>query len=501
MPENELLSNYQLNAVTLPGLGRKQSTKSVRGWLMLMVATLLLSVFALHYNTMLHPMPLRLALAFTALIVLILFRNSKILPLLALLYIAPLALVRRYLMLYFGIIHSDPLLAVIPLFTLYCVMEMAFTHQLKFDNKVAKMRLWLIIIMLVEIFNPKQGGIAVGFAGALFYITPLFWSVVGRKLGTDSIMKTFCWAVVVMGIIGALYGIKQTIIGFTSWEMDWLSKSGTQAFYGVNGTIREFSFFTSTTEYCTFLSLAAMASMVLFLKGQRFAIILLPLFFTAMLYTGERGPVVEMILGIFVILAVQAKNPKVWIPRLVWIGILGLIGLVWVLHHAQSLAINSDQAQNINHQTEGLLNPTNSKKSTANAHGGEIVYGIVHGFKNPLGDGLGASTLAASKFGGTTSQSEADVSNIFLSCGPVGGILFLLLIYNVFKIALITWKDSRSLSSLATLGFGCALLMGWLNGDNYSIMLILWFTIGSTEREYVKLREVLPVKRRLARPA
>lgn len=466
-----------------------------------MLTTLVLSVFTLRYNTMLHPMPLRLALAFTALIVLILFRNSKILPLLALLYIAPLAMVRRYLMLYFGIIHTDPLLAVIPLFTLYTVLEMAFTHQLKFDSKLARLRLWLIIIMLAEIFNPKQGGITVGFAGALFYITPLFWSVVGRKLGTDSIMKGFCWGVVGIGILGALYGIKQTIIGFTSWEMEWLTKSGTQAFYGANGTIREFSFFTSTTEYCTFLSLAAVASLVLFLKGQRFAVIFLPLFFIAMLYTGERGPVVEMLLGLFVILAVQAKNPKVWIPRLAWIGILGLIGLVWVLHHAQSLAINSDQASNINHQTEGLLNPTNNKKSTANVHGGEILYGITHGFKNPFGDGLGASTLAASKFGGTTSQSEADVSNIFLSCGPVGGIIFLLLIYNVFKIALFTWKQDRSLSSLATLGFGCALLLGWLNGDNYSIMLILWFTIGSTEREFAKLRDVIPAKRRLARPA
>ena len=45
-------------------------------------------------------------------------------------------------------------------------------------------------------------------------------------------------------------------------------------------------------------------------------------------------------------------------------------------------------------------------------------------FRNPLGFGPGATTLAASKFGGGALSAEVDIPNVFLSGGIIAGILY-----------------------------------------------------------------------------
>ena len=100
-----------------------------------------------------------------------------------------------------------------------------------------------------------------------------------------------------------------------------------------------------------------------------------------------------------------------------------------------------------------------------------------------------ATTLAAAKYGGRVKSSEFDVSNVFLSTGLVGGVLYVLVVALALLAAFRYWWRTRSLVALALLGILVVTFGAWLNGGQYAVAALAWFCIGALDRFQMQRRE------------
>jgi Na+-driven multidrug efflux pump len=108
--------------------------------------------------------------------------------------------------------------------------------------------------------------------------------------------------------------------------------------------------------------------------------------------------------------------------------------------------------------------------------------GVLYGFTSPAGRGLGATTLAASKYGEKTINAEVDFANLMLSLGLLGGLLYAAIVVVVLMKALRWWTTERHTLALVTLGILVVTLGSWLIGGEYSATALIWFVIGSMDR-------------------
>ncbi|MCW3058304.1 MAG: hypothetical protein JWQ02_125, partial [Capsulimonas sp.] len=111
-----------------------------------------------------------------------------------LIYLVGMGWLRRAMTPYVDWVDTDPLLAVAPGVALVYGGVALWNTRGKSLSKYTKHLLALLILMVLEIFNPIQGGIGVGIFGAVFYIVPILWFFVGREMmdvnRLDSLLRT-----------------------------------------------------------------------------------------------------------------------------------------------------------------------------------------------------------------------------------------------------------------------------------------------------------------------
>ena len=387
---------------------------------------------------------------------------------------------RRWLIPILGYTTTDPLVLVGPALASLFFLNLLATRTLPRDTRLARLQLWLLGFMILQIFNPLQGGITVGFAGALFYIVPILWYYLGRRYGSPVLMKRIFQVTIGIAIVGALYGLCQTWFGFVPSELAWMRLSGMGAL-SVGGTIRAFSFFTSFAEYSWTLGIAIVILWAAWLRRNTLALIPIPILGLAIFLASGRGPIVSTLAACVALWAVQGRNMRSWIPRGLLALVLAVFGLVWSLQQIQQQSFSSQTSNLIEHQTSGLLNPLDAKSSTAGIHSSLILGGVIQGFQKPFGQGLGSTTIAASKFDGNAIGTEVDFSNMFASLGFLGGILYLAIVGTIFFTAVLFWNTVRTGSSLAILGILILLTGQWLTGAQYYTAFLTWFCIGAMD--------------------
>jgi hypothetical protein len=136
---------------------------------------------------------------------------------------------------------------------------------------------------------------------------------------------------------------------------------------------------------------------------------------------------------------------------------------------------------------QGLLNPLDQRESTLVDHIQIGISGLVRGVQYPFGQGLGATTIAgryATDDDSSGGSTEMDITDMFAALGLAGGILYLVI---VSKVLIRAWKlvqYRRSLIPLIILGLLVAQFLQWLNGQQYALAALTWFTIGFMERQY-----------------
>jgi hypothetical protein len=382
----------------------------------------------------------------------------------------------------------DLLLLVGPIFAIYLAVPLLM--RLKVADTISKAVLALMALMILEIFNPRQGSIVVGVSGALFYVVPILWFWIARNYATDRMMSLLIYRVFLpVGILDGLLGVAQAYIGFFPWERDWALKLGSQYLYQA-GHMRSFGFSTGASEFANTLLIASVCVMAAIFAGRRAYILLLPILLAASLLASSRGLIVKLLFAAAMIWAVRSKGGRNWLPRFVFALVVGLGLTYYSASHAggdesrPAKSGNSSTAQiATDHVTQGLADPGHS---TAGLHWQIFVGGIVKGFTYPIGTGIGAITLGAGKFatgGATMGSSEVDISDAFITMGFFGGFLYLFIIYRVFRLSFFYIRKGTSVMSLAYMGILAALIGSWLALGQYSTAPFIWFCIGSLVRK------------------
>jgi uncharacterized MnhB-related membrane protein len=383
----------------------------------------------------------------------------------------------------------DALLLVIPLYSAFMLLVIAVTYRPKLAalwraSVTSRLLLVLMAILALQIVNPLQGGLAVGVAGALFYLVPLSWFFIGWVFLTEQAAKSVLALFVVASIIAAGYGLMQTFVGFPSFDAYWIAHAGYAALK-VGGTVRAIGPATSAAEYAAFLSagLACMLALVVF-RWQLLVLVPAGLIGVALILESSRTVIVE-ILAVFVALLVLRQRSKPF--AIVVIGVLCvLIAFVYQDFSPTVYAGPQDTSSPMQgllaHQINGLAHPFDPRYSTGQGHLQQIIGALATSFGNPLGFGLGATTLAAYKFGGSVVSGELDIPNVFLSGGVIAGFLFAFILYRTFRTGVtLAFRYKRTVDVLAfatvAVTFGQI-----LNGAHYSLMPFIWMFIAWIDR-------------------
>lgn len=399
---------------------------------------------------------------------------------------------RRYASYFQGQPENDPLLLVAPVVALLLLAQSLLRAQSAPHTTLTRLVMALMALMVVEMFNPAQGGVHIGFAGALFYLAPLLWFWVARAFASLELAESFARRIVLgVGVAVVLLGIYQSYVGLLPFEQQWAVQAGYhryQALYISDEVIRAFGFFGSSAEYQRYLIIVSASLAALWLAERSRAVLLLPLFLLAIFLSAARGPVVMVLLAMVVVWAVAPRNALTWLPRLVIAGGIGTATLIAALLALQASSLDGRVAPLVDRQVGGLLDPGNEEKSTAIGHLQLLRDGLLAGLANPAGEGLGATTEAAEKYGRPRINAEVDVANLMLSVGVLGGALYLAIVAVVLLRALKWWRISRHPYALVLLGTLVAALGGWLMGGEYSVVALVWFEIGLMDRLSCALR-------------
>ncbi len=357
--------------------------------------------------------------------------------------------------------------------------------RLKVSDSISRAVLALMAIMFLEIFNPRQGSLAVGVGGALFFIVPLLWFWIARHYANDRMMYTLLYKVCLpIGILDAMLGIVQTYIGFFPWEKEWAVKMGPQGMFST-GHLRAFGFSTSALEFSSTMIIAAVIIVAALFAGRRAYVLLLPILLAASIIASSRGLIVKLVFAIAVMWAIRNRGGKNWVPRFLFALIVGFGLTYYSASHAQSDDTPQPSTRRTTaqmateHLTQGLSDPAHS---TATLHWQIFYLGIWKGFTYPIGRGLGATTLAAGKFSEGESHehsSEIDISDTFISLGFVGGFIYVFIIFQTLRAAFRYLRSGPHLLSFAYIGILSALFGSWISLGQYAIAPVVWFCIGS----------------------
>jgi hypothetical protein len=401
---------------------------------------------------------------------------------------------RRYAGYFEGYPASDALLLVAPLSAFFlCCLTAVSGKRVSGSAGLSVTVLLLAALMAAQIFNPAQGGLVVGLGGALFYLVPLLWFWIGRVYGDRATIELVLRRVIVpVGVAAAALGLWQSLRGLLPFEAAWVEATNA---YAVNynavfisqEVVRAFGFFNSSAEYTRFLLVASVVIVALWLTDRSKWIWLWPALPVALFLASSRGPMVLLLATIVVLWAVRARSTLVWLPRLLIAGFAGSALAVAGLLGLQATHLSDRVDVLVSHQVEGLLHPADEEKSTALGHLALTAEGVLGGFTSPAGRGLGATTLAAGKFGSGAFSAEMDFANIFYSLGFIGGVLYLTIVAWTLARAVAIWKRRRTGVELAMLGVLVCTLTAWMIGGEYSIAATVWFVIGAVDRSHAEL--------------
>jgi hypothetical protein len=393
-----------------------------------------------------------------------------------LLFLPFLGLARRLLIAETGWPSYDPLLLIGPVMTLVLLLRALFQHKDLLDDAVSKLAALLLLVTVVEVFNPSEP-LSAGLLGLLFLGAPLLWLFVGRAYISEAAARATLLGVVLIAVAVAAYGLLQTYGGLPSWDAAWVNITGYAALH-VGQQVRAFGTFASAAEYALFLGIAIVTSCAM---ARRYRVVVwlasVPLLAVALFVESSRGVLILVVFALVVAAALTTGRPwralaVIAVASLLVAGAYRVFGT-----SATSIAASSSNSL-VAHQLSGLADPFNPDQSTLPAHFGLLVQGVVSGFEHPLGAGTGSTSLASERAGVTAAGSEVDMSNTFVALGVVGGCLYVALVSIVLWRALRLALRTRDRTVIAVAAILVVSLGQWLNGGYYATAPLLWALVG-----------------------
>lgn len=377
---------------------------------------------------------------------------------------------------------NDLLLLVAPIAVVVLVVVAGRRGAFRSRTPLTTSVLVLSGLVMMSALNPLQGGLSVGAGGLLFVLVPLLWFWVGRAVVDDRLLRQLLRAISGLALAAAAYGLFQVYQGFPVWDARWIELKGYVALQ-VGESLRPFSSFASNAEYVSFLGVAATVWVARFRRGTRTLCIgaALALLSWALVVASLRSVLVLLPVAFGVMFA-AARGFGV--GRTALGGLAGLLVLGAAVTALDPSAVGGDRTSALlSRQVEGLSDPLNPAVSTLPAHFEQLMSGVGQAISNPAGQGVGAVTLAGSRFGAETrAGTEADPSNAAVALGLPGLVSYCLIVALGFRVAFRTARSRRDVLSLAALGILVVTSLQWLNGGAYAVAPLPWLVLGWLDR-------------------
>lgn len=396
-------------------------------------------------------------------------------------WIVLLGLIRRLL----PAAPVDPLLLTAPVVVAaqFLLWRRLLEHRRIQFTPLAK---WILIaqaLLTLEVLNPAQGNGSVALAGLVLVVAPmtLFW--IWRV--NPQITHHFVRLVIGSGIVAGAYGLWQMFAGLPSWDASWAAQkiaNGHTSLY-LGDSIRSFSTFTASADYTIWIGASASALIALLLHRGHGSYLLGSLFLAmALWFAGVRSVIVLFVLATGLSYGLFRR----WtLTKTVLCGIAMLVIISFSASHFVQPPDSQDgrsktaglAASATERNVFGIASPLDSK-STVGVHIQYMVNGFETAITHPLGRGTGAMTHAASKFAGTSGDTEVDISNLSVAAGLFGIIAYCAIVFHAFRSALRNYRRSRSPIALALLAILIVTFGQWFRANNYAEMCLVWMTLG-----------------------
>lgn len=403
--------------------------------------------------------------------------------------------------------QTEPIHVLTPIVTLIAFIIVIFRHKLE-TIRLTPLAGWttaLAAICFVQIFNPKQGSLFVGFSGALFYLVPMAWFYFGQTVREDFVPKVLR-LIVILGVIASLHGVYQLVFGYPYFEKYWIDNTDLYSSIAVYNVQRALATFNSAEEWGRYIQIGCTVAIGLGLsrdegKKRAFWFIAAGLLFLMIVFTGQRTSIFGLMLAGGVLFLTGAKNFSGMLTR------LGLMFAPLVLIVAFSNPLSEDAGYELDesdrvgtmltHTTKGTINPTGegSLEARFDTWSQLLARDIP---SNPIGLGLGAATLAGSR------EEFADappIDNHFLSltlsAGIPAGLILVLILFRASVFCYRGWfntePDSKeSMMWRIVLALMASFVLNNFFGTSftiYSVAPLGWLLIGWVSVSYGKLEK------------
>lgn len=359
---------------------------------------------------------------------------------------------RRAQYLFLPYTPTDPIHLITPAVTFLGLVLLL--HRQKLSILHATPLAWLVSILasiyFLQMFNPIQGGLSVGLSGAMFYLVPMAWFFFGQDIKPEFMTRAL-QLVVVLGLITSLYGLYQLAYGFPSFEQVWVDSTDAYGSIAVGNIKRALATYSSAEEWGRYIQVGAIiafgfcAGAVGYLK--RGGWLLCGLGLTVMLLlTGQRTALFGLLFGAVILIVIGAQTWRGMVVRFMLVVAAGLLIVAVanaptaddILSHGETERVQSV----LTHTTKGVLRPT-EEGSLLERFEIWTKFATQTIPQNPLGMGLGATSLGALRF--DTSYDLPSVDSYFISlvisCGLPAALLFM---WILGRAALLSWRSFRA---------------------------------------------------------
>ena len=417
-------------------------------------------------------------------------------------------LIRRAQYLFVDYGSQDPIHLLTPIVTVLAFALLIRSRRLEIFNAtpLAAAVSFLGLIYLLEIFNPLQGGLFVGLAGALFMFIPLLWFYFGQSVNEELVTKILK-LMVVLGLLTSLYGVYQMVVGYPGFEQYWLDNTDFYDSINVGHVRRALATFSSAEEWGRYTEFGAIAAFGFAAANKRLAMRLGWLFcgvglLCAVLLTGQRTAVFGLMVGVGVLVLLGASNlPRAFI-RMGLILLPIVLVMVFVSPPSDQEMWSKGEGETVStllsHTQRGTLKPADEESFQIRLENWTYLLTSVVPYR-PLGAGLGAGSLSEVRF----QKAESDLPPIdsfilvvAISCGIPGALLFCWVLGRAtwlsLKLARRTPGDNQNLATRRIVAaLMPALVLNSIFGLTftlYSVAPLVWLLIGWISAETLSAR-------------
>lgn len=343
------------------------------------------------------------------------------------------------------------------------------------------------VVIVVQVFNPRQGDLLVGLAGLIVWLAPMLWFWIGRQYVDVRGAQRIVGLTGLVCVVGSIYGLFQFAIDFPVWDQHWIKERGYAALYIGPTTVRPFGFSSSASEFAIVAAFGCLWSLLVLARAWRHraiglgvvALLSAGLCGSVLLLSAVRTVLAGLVLAVIVVYLVGRRG-RPWIPLAIGVILLAVVAIAVRPIDVDSLPRDGTTAS-ARRLVAFLQNPFGDNyEVTTDQHLDTMVRGVRSGFRRPLGVGTGSTNIASEQFSSTggSRNHEVDIANGAVAFGIAGLILVAAITIAGLVIAIRRGRARRDLTHLAVLGLVFISVGNWWNGGHYFAAALLWLLIG-----------------------